>query len=64
MEQLYIDELKPECNIVRDVKNWSDRFSFVDEPVMLDFSLPGLELDWKPKEWHRWVYGGGKRGVK
>ncbi len=60
LEQFYIDELNPECNIVRDVTDFTKRFEFKDEPAMLDIELPGLELDWKPKLWHRWVYGAGR----
>lgn len=63
LEQFYIDELKPECNIVRDVKKFHEQFVFRDEPAMLDINLPGLELDWVPKPWHVWVYGCGRHGI-
>lgn len=62
IEQRYIDELAPECNIVRDVKNRYDKFQH-RESTMLDFDLPGLELDWSPQPWHVWVYGCGRHGI-
>lgn len=64
LEQFYIDELNPECNIIRDVLDMSNKRVFVDEPPMLDMTLPGLELDWKPLPWHRWVYGSGRHEFK
>lgn len=63
LEQFYIDELNPECNIVRDIANWNEYITKrkEDQPVLLDCEVIGLELDWKPQKWHKWVYGSGRR---
>jgi len=56
-EQYYIDTLKPECNIVLDVKKFWERKLLNPETILYDTDVLGLEIDWKPKKWHRWVYG-------
>lgn len=60
LEQFYIDELKPECNILRtvgDLRSWW--VPSVNEPPINSLDMPGLELDWRPQPWHRQVYGDG-----
>lgn len=61
MEQFYIDELKPECNIVKDVRNFYEKFYIPKETVLMDTDVVGLELDWHPQNWHKWVYGSGRK---
>lgn len=61
VEQFYIDELMPECNIIRDVKCLHDKFIFKKEQPIIDSNLPGLELNYTPQVWHRWVYGSGRK---
>lgn len=60
-EQYYIDMLAPECNIVIDVMctNLWEKQTTKDVEYVYD-EVPGLELSFIPKIWHKWVYGCGR----
>lgn len=60
LEQFYLEELKPECNVVLDVLNSQDKIK-VPKMTIPPSDMPGLETNWSPKNWHKWVYGCGRK---
>ncbi len=59
-EQYWIDKLKPEYNIVRDVLHWSMNFEDKIERHEPEY-YQDEDYGFKRPVWHKWVYGGQKR---
>ncbi|MGB7511850.1 MAG: GIY-YIG nuclease family protein [Pelodictyon phaeoclathratiforme] len=58
-EQHWIDELRPEYNVVLDVKHW--RVSLRTDAPEETYYKNGETFD-RPM-WHKWVYGGEKNPI-
>ena len=57
-EQYWIDKLRPEFNIVMEVKDLSSRGAIEKDPPLF-YDEEEREI-YRP-DWHKYVYGGAKR---